>query len=84
MTHPAFPIELNPELIDAYVQDGFVTTENVLSDAELRNYSDAVDLVSSPHCYVINLLAELAILSVSIAHLLIALISSNGITSCAM
>ena len=43
MTHPAFPIELNAELIDAYAQDGFVKTENVLSDAELRNYSDAVD-----------------------------------------
>jgi ectoine hydroxylase-related dioxygenase (phytanoyl-CoA dioxygenase family) len=43
MTHPAFPIELSPELIHTYVQDGFVKTENVLSDAELRNYSDAVD-----------------------------------------
>ena len=49
MTHPAFPIELSPELIHTYVQDGFVKTENVLSDAELRNYSDAVDREVAAH-----------------------------------
>ena len=43
MTHPAFPIALSTELIAAFAQDGFVKTEHVLSDAELRNYSAAVD-----------------------------------------
>ena len=43
MTHPAFPIALSTELIAAFARDGFVKTEHVLSDAELRNYSAAVD-----------------------------------------
>ena len=44
MTHPAFPHVLSPEVIASFARDGFVKTEDVLTDDELRVYSTAVDL----------------------------------------
>lgn len=44
MNKPTFPIELNPETVEAFRQDGFVKTDAVLSDHELTKYGAAVDL----------------------------------------
>jgi ectoine hydroxylase-related dioxygenase (phytanoyl-CoA dioxygenase family) len=44
MTHPVFPHVLSPEVIASFARDGFVKTEDVLTDDELSDYSSAVDL----------------------------------------
>ena len=43
MAKPQYPIVLDQTIIDAYQQNGFVKTDNVLSDKELARYARAVD-----------------------------------------